>query len=67
MDGMDSKTHGERVCERGVPHPVFTFPLKNSANKKKSSHAIFYDTKKHVKIATKYSINPLKNPLPFHG
>jgi hypothetical protein len=55
------------VCESNVPHPVFTSPLKNSANKEKSPHAIFYDTKKHVKITTKYSIKSLKNPLPFHG
>jgi len=33
----------------------------------KKPHAIFYDTKKHVKIATKYSIKSLQNPLPFHG
>jgi len=53
------------VCERGVPHPL-PHPLPQELGKQgKKPLAIFYDTKKHVKITTKYSLKSLKNPLPF--
>jgi len=55
------------MCERGVPHPVFISLPQELGKQGKKPHAIFYDTKKHVKITTKYSIKSLKNPLPFHG
>jgi len=50
------------VCESKFPHPVFHLPPQKLGKQEKKPLAIFYDTKKHVKIATKYSIKSLKNP-----
>jgi len=44
------------VCESKFPHPVFISLPQELGKQGKKPHAIFYDTIKHVKITTKYSI-----------